>query len=321
MVPNRLAVAMGVVIAAIVLCASPTQVGAASSAKPLPVPYDFLPAAILGGSGSLVGPPGANDWTCKPSRVHPEPVILVHGILGNESTNWQTYGPLLHNNGYCVFALTYGQSPLLPSPLNQLLGGLAPIEESAQQIAAFVQRVLAATGAPKVDIVGHSEGTVVPDYYARFLGGAHYIDKYVSLAPLWAGSGAGGVPAVFRLATAIGAGPALDALLRPTAYPLVEIMPGSAYLNRMQAAGGPAVPGISYTNIVTKHDELVMPYTSGIAPGMTNEVVQDYCPIDFTEHFEIVSDPVAAQLVLNALDPAHPHPVPCRLVLPFVGTL
>jgi pimeloyl-ACP methyl ester carboxylesterase len=160
---NRLAVVAGVLAAAAAVCVVPSPVGAAP-AKPLPVPYNFLPAAIFGGAGSLVGPPGANDWNCKPSAAHPEPVVLTHGILGNESTNWQTYGPLLHNNGYCVFALTYGQSPLLPAPLNQLFGGLAPIEDSAQQIAAFVQRVLTATGATKVDIVGHSEGTVVPDY-------------------------------------------------------------------------------------------------------------------------------------------------------------
>jgi triacylglycerol lipase len=65
----------------------------------------------------------------------------------------------------------------------------------------------------------------------------------------------------------------------------------------------------------------VSPYTSGIEPGMTNIVVQNQCPLDLTEHFEIAADPVAAADVLNALDPAHPRPVPCRLVLPFVGPL
>jgi hypothetical protein len=79
------------------------------------------------------------------------------------------------------------------------------------------------------------------------------------------------------------------------------------------------VKGISYTNIVTKYDELVSPYTSGIQAGMTNYTVQDFCDQDYTEHFEIAADPVAAQLVLNALDPAHQHTVPCRLVLPFEG--
>ncbi len=84
-------------------------------------------------------------------------------------------------------------------------------------------------------------------------------------------------------------------------------------------AGGVAVKGVHYTNIVTTHDELVSPYTSGIEPGMTNIVVQDHCSTDYTEHFEIAADPVAAGYVLNALDPAHPRPVPCEVVLPFEG--
>jgi len=49
-------------------------------------------------------------------------------------------------------------------------------------------------------------------------------------------------------------------------------------------------------------------------------VVQDECALDYAEHFQIAADPVAARIVLNALDPAHRKPVPCRLVLPFVGT-
>ena len=82
---------------------------------------------------------------------------------------------------------------------------------------------------------------------------------------------------------------------------------------------GVKVKGVTYTNIVTTHDELVSPYTSGIEPGMTNITVQDHCATDYTEHFEIAADPVAAGYVLNALDPAHPRPVPCTIVLPFEG--
>ena len=54
-------------------------------------------------------------------------------------------------------------------------------------------------------------------------------------------------------------------------------------------------------------------------PGMTNIVLQDRCPLDFTEHFEIAADRNASVLVLNALDPAHPRPLVCVPVLPFVG--
>lgn len=286
-----------------------SSVGAATGQ--LPVPYDFLPSAITGGATLADGPPGSNDWSCRPSSAHPNPVVLVHGFLGNGNTNWQTYGPLLHNNGYCSFAITYGVLPGAPLPLS-LFGGITSIEGSAQQLANFVDKVLAVTGAHKVDIVGHSEGTVVPDYYAKFLGGAEKIDKYVSLAPLWHGTDPTGLSSLKLLSPP-------SAATAPPGLAFEEMSPGTAFIAKLRSGGTPVVAGITYTNIVTRYDELVRPYTSGIEAGMKNIVVQDQCSLDFTEHFEIAADPVASVDVLNALDPAHPRAVPCRLVLPFVG--
>ncbi|NHA01134.1 alpha/beta fold hydrolase [Nocardioides sp. W3-2-3] len=51
------------------------------------------------------------------------------------------------------------------------------------RLAAFVDRVLAATGATKVNVVGHSQGGLIPTYFIKRLGGASKIDKYVGLAP------------------------------------------------------------------------------------------------------------------------------------------
>jgi triacylglycerol lipase len=280
-----------------------------SAADQLPVPYQFLPPAVFGGLPNADAP-GTNDWSCRPTAAHPRPVLLVHGTFGNRSTNWQTYGPLLKNNGYCVFALTYGAT--IPVPYPGAFGGLGDIRASAQELGDFVDKVLAATGAAKVDIVGHSQGTLMPNYYAKFLGGASRIDHYVSLAPLWHGTGAS--PASSS-STAFGADP-LE-LIGPA---LGQMSAGSEFITQMRA-GGVAVPGITYTNIVTKYDELVRPYTSGIEDGMTNIVVQDRCALDFTEHFQIAADRNASVHVLNALDPDHPRPVPCVLVLPFVGGL
>lgn len=285
-------------------------VPAATASAPLPVPYNFLPAAIFGGIPNADAP-GTNDWSCKPTAAHPRPVVLVHGTLGNRSTNWQTYGPLLRNNGYCVFALTYGAT--FPLPFPGAFGGLGDIAASAQELATFVDKVLAATGAGKVDIVGHSQGTLMPDYYAEFLGGASKIGSYISLAPLWHGTASTGSGPMSAAAFAPGFNP-LD-LIGPA---LSQMSPGSALLTKMRAAGV-AVPGITYVNIMTKYDELVQPYTSGVEPGMTNIVLQDYCAQDFTEHFEIAADKNASIFVLNALDPAHPRQLACSLVLPFVG--
>lgn len=293
--------------------------GTAAAAAPLPVSYNFLTSAVLAGLHPNADPPGANDWHCRPSAAHPEPVVLVHGLTGNKATNWQTYAPLLKDNGYCVYALTYGQSPLAPAPFRNTFGGFAAMEQSAQQLKRFVARVLAQTGARKVDIVGHSEGTVMPDYYVKYLGGAEYVDKYVSLAPIWHGTNPGGLATLDKLAAAFGFGATVDSLFAPYFASGPELLAGSAFIAKLRKGGTPAVAGVHYTNIVTRYDELVVPYTSGIQPGMTNYTVQDFCSLDYTEHFEIAADPVTAQLVLNTLDPAHTRRVPCRLVLPFEG--
>jgi len=289
------------------------SIAPASAADQLPVPYQFLPTAVLGGMPNA-NAPGTNDWTCRPTSAHPNPVVLVHGTAGNRSTNWQTYGPLLRNNGYCVFALTYGATFPLPYP--GAFGGFGDMRVSAHELGQFVDAVLAATGAAEVDFVGHSQGTLMPNYYVKFLGGAAKVDKYVSLAPLWHGTGAAGPADTGGMSAAF---PGFDpaALLGPA---FGQMATGSEFITEMRA-GGVAVPGVTYTNIMTKYDELVRPYTSGIEDGMTNIVVQDRCALDYAEHFQIAADRNASVLVLNALDPEHPRKLTCSLVLPFVGGL
>jgi triacylglycerol lipase len=300
---------------AIAAAASLTLVAAPAStaADQYPVSYNFLSSAVLAGAKVDADPPGANNWSCKPTARHPRPVVLVHGTAGNKNTNWQTYAPLLANNGYCVFALTYGVAAGTPKGLDQF-GGLDAIETSAQQLKDFVTRVRQSTGARQVDILGHSQGTLMPNYYAKFLGGAPYIHSYVSLAPLWHGTNLGAQGQMQQSMSVYSP----SSTETPGCPACSQMGTDSAFMQKMRA-GGVAVKGISYTNIVTRYDELVSPYTSGIEPGMRNITLQDSCATDYTEHFEIAADPVAAGYVLNALDPAHPRPVPCTLVLPFEG--
>src|SRR5215218_7752084 len=114
-------------------------------------------------------PPGANDWGCKPTAAHPRPVVLVHGTFADMSNSWQAISPLLKNNGYCVFALNYGSYAG-----SGAIGvyGTGEIRNSASELDAFVDKVRAATGVAEVDIVGHSQGGMMPRYYLKFLGGA-----------------------------------------------------------------------------------------------------------------------------------------------------
>lgn len=308
-----LAVLMSLV--ALVSTASPAP--ADDSDEPLPVPYTFPLPAVLAGIRLGTDAPGTNDWTCKPSAAHPDPVVLVHGTFGNKSTNWQTFGPLLANEGYCVYALTYGTSPQVPARFREGFGGLGEIESSAAELKDFVARVLESTNAAQVDILGHSQGTLMPNYYAKFLGGAPFIDDYVSLASLWHGTNPLGLASLAAQGRRYGF-PTSQFAFFPAG---TQMLKGSEFIETMRSGGTPAVPGITYTNIVTKYDELVIPYKSGIEPGMTNIVVQDVCRRDLSDHLAIAADPVAAQLVLNALDPANAKSPRCRLVLPVLGRL
>ncbi len=294
-------------------------VGSASAA-PLPVTYSFLDALARQGATPNGSPPGANDYSCRPSAAHPEPVVLVHGLLANQTVEWETISPLLVNDGYCVFSLTYGTRPEFAPPLYQP-GGLTAMEASAAQLATFVDGVLAATGAEEVDIVGHSEGSLMPNYFVKFLGGAAVVDDYVGLTTLWAGTNVAGLATLAQLGQSFGLTEVLAGVVRTFCEACDQFLAGSAFMNKMNE-GGPAHPEVDYTNIVTRYDELVVPYTSGLmapGPNVENHVIQDHCELDLAEHLAVIVDPITTTLILNALAPAHARPVPCTLVLPAIG--
>jgi triacylglycerol lipase len=254
-------------------------------------------------------PPGTNDFSCKPPATHPRPVVLLEGLGGN-SDAWRVFVPKLKARGYCLFTINYGEQPLLKL-LPYAIEGVIPMEQSAQELATFVQKILAATGAAKVDIVGHSEGTVMPRWYLERLGGAAYVQKFIALTPLWRGSDVHGLVTLGEELKPYGLSQPAFSLIAAMCPACSEVLAGSDYLNDLNA-DGEAIPGIEHTNIVTKYDELVTPYTSGIMrDGGTNIVLQDVCPMDFSEHIAVAFSPNVLQLVQNALDPAHAAPVIC----------
>lgn len=84
------------------VCTAPS----ALAASQLPVIYNGIYGYAH--ASPTASPPGANNWSCKLSAAHPDPVILVHGTFGDMSDSWQALSPLLKNNGWCVFAFNYG---------------------------------------------------------------------------------------------------------------------------------------------------------------------------------------------------------------------
>jgi hypothetical protein len=256
---------------------------AAAAGNPVPPAVESLIGDLYVSPG--ISPPGANDFSCKPSVAHPDPVVLVHGTLFDQTLTWNVIAPVLEHAGYCVFALDYGNR------------GTQPIAQSATELAPFVQKVLAATGAARVDIVGHSQGGMMPRYYIKFLGGSKYVHDLIGLAPSTHGT------------TLPVAGPVGEYGDCPACSQQVV---GSAFLRHLNA--GNQTPGpINYTVIESDHDEIVTPYQSAFLPAgprVTNVLLQDDCPLDPSEHVTIPYDPVAIQWVLNALassGPANPQ--------------
>ena len=282
-------------------------------ADDLPVRWDAT--VFLSGGQDPDHVPGANDFSCKPSPAHPNPVVLVHGLLATMGDNWGAMSPLLRNNGFCVFALTYGRHDGM-----KYFGGLTRMQDSAVELDTLVKRVLQATGAQKIDLVGHSEGTVMPRWWMSFMGGAKVVDRYVMLTPLWDGTRLAGSDVLLAAGKSLSPdaeatfGEGFDAAGCGSCPQFVH---GSQYLADVDKVGK-ALGDVRYTNVVTKYDELVVPYTSGIlnAPRVTNFVLQDVCPKDYSEHAAVAYDPMAAQLMLNALDPAHARPAPCVEMTP-----
>uniref|UniRef100_A0ABP6S6N4 Alpha/beta fold hydrolase n=1 Tax=Streptomyces sannanensis TaxID=285536 RepID=A0ABP6S6N4_9ACTN len=281
-------------VAALVAACAVTATPAAASAATV--------TAVSSGTVSS----GWNDYSCKPSAAHPRPVVLVHGTLGNSVDNWLALAPYLVKRGYCVFSLDYGQLPGVA-----LFHGLGPIDKSAEQLAAFVDKVLAATGAGKADLVGHSQGGMMPRYYLRFLGGAAKVNALVGLAPSNHGTTLLGMTALLPYF------PGAEDLLDEHTPALTDQVVGSPFLTKLNQ-GGDTVPGVKYTVIATRYDEVVTPYRSQFldGSGVRNVLLQDLCPVDLSGHVAIgLLDRIAYHEVANALDPAHATPTDCLSAL------
>ena len=275
-----------------------------------------LAPAALAESSLEDPPPGANDFNCEPSPAHPRPVVLVHGLGARMGENWSYHSPLLAGAGYCVFALTYGMDPDQPEGFKR--GGVIPIEQSAVELKAFVQRVLQETGAPEVDLVGHSEGTFMPQYWLKFLGGAKVVRRYVALTPLYDGTELARADLIRDIGATYGFEDEGVAFMSQFCGSCPQFVAGSEMVKKL-AEGGPAVPGVRYTTIPTVYDELVIPWQSGLldAPNATNRVLQEVCPNNTSEHAALAFDPVVAQLIFNALDPVMERKPSCEGAPPF----
>jgi triacylglycerol lipase len=224
-----------------------------------------------------VSAPGVNKAGCVASPDHPEPVILVHGWTGDRTVTWPVIGPALARAGWCAYALD------LPRR------GFVTVEESGGALDRFIAAVRHRTGASRVKVVGYSLGGVVSRWLAHTRGAG--IDEIVAL-----GSPNHGTDSPAMILGHIGA--VGCSVCRELSY-------GASWIRAFNAAGETR-PGIDYTVIATRLDDVATPYQtaflSGPAKHVTNLTLQGACPLDVSDHFALVTDRVAVAWTLDALD-------------------
>ncbi len=276
----------------------------------------------LGAAPATAGPPGIGGdplpasgtlepaLDCKPAPEQPNPVVILGGFgaVGDirATLDKQMAGITggIRAIGGCPFIFGYG----IIGPMQ----AAAPVAESAGQLRDFVAEVRAATGAERVDIVAHSSGALIANYYLKFLHGGPSVDRAVYLAPVTKGTTAAtliggldlpgspeGLASVLNDAT----NPLRDSVFRGVQGAL-DCLAGS----RVTAAlldGGVTVPEVTYSVLATRGDQVLTP--PGTAsfieePGVVNDFFEDLYPsAGFASHAALPMQPGAARWVVEQL--------------------
>ncbi|MGC5257218.1 esterase/lipase family protein [Gordonia sp. DT218] len=262
-------------------------------------------------------PAGANDFSCKP-KAGQRPVILVHGTFENAYANWAAFAPALKRAGYCVFTPNYGRTTfvdrggvavVLPSTV-----GVGDIARSATQFGAYVDRVRRATGSDKVDVIGHSQGGLVARQWIKSGGGAdaghppkRKIGTLITFGTPNHGTTLLGLAWIGRQMSNAG----FDILgFSSWMYGAgaIDQTVDSPFIRQLNQSRE-TYPGIRYTVVGTRYDEVVTPYESTFLKGrkVENIELQKGCAADTSDHLSMSYSPRAISIALHALDPEH-HP-------------
>lgn len=288
--------------------------------------------AMLNMGDVETAPPGANDWSCKPSAQHPRPVLLVHGYASVPYTPWTKFSSTLKKHGFCVFAPTYGNEK--EKSLAGSIPGFNGMDDgwtAAMELRDYVDAVLKATGSKKVDIISWSQGGLIAQTYLHFYGGANAensalnkVQNFVSLAGAQHGTDLSGAGKLIVKAHEAGMTEVVDPVLNKLAGAATIGMLPDGELVKANMAMGDTMPGINYTVISTESDMVVTPIeatwmTAGPGATVTNVRIQDGCEKNKSDHHAIVYDPRAIDFSLRGLGVQVANPR-CEATLPFIST-
>ena len=263
------------------------QAGSGSTVKSLPLGARLKPRGIF-----------EDDWTATVTDKRPWPVILLHGTCDSKGI-WQLFAADLREDGWAVFAPDYGTRAT----------GLIP--ESAAQVGAYIQAVMHTTGAEQVIIAGHSQGGLVARYWMRILGGAKYVKHLMCIGTPNHGTTQGGIlsPLVTNRRADNVMSSIIDAYFGAAGPQQIV---GSDILDEVNRDGD-LDEGVTYTNIVTRSDAVVVPPESCfLAPHkvkdgtVRNIYVQDFDRRAVVLHHDLPVDKrvrVIARTILRQIGP------------------
>jgi triacylglycerol esterase/lipase EstA (alpha/beta hydrolase family) len=175
-----------------------------------------------------------HDPEAAPAR---RPVILVHGVLINDGV-WF---------GFRRRLVRLGIGPVYTINLAPPYAG---IDHFARQLAARIDAVCAATGAPRVALVCHSMGGLVARAYVR-AGGAVRLECVITIGTPHHGS----VLAWMWVGRA-----------------LAQMRPGNRWLAELNGKEAEPSP-VPLTSIWSRHDSMVAPQASSMLAGAENIAV------------------------------------------------
>ncbi|MFD6874779.1 MULTISPECIES: esterase/lipase family protein [unclassified Streptomyces] len=203
----------------------------------------LAPLPAHAATGTPAGPPAAVR----------NPVVLVHGYNADPGV-WGSLREDLKADGYAdseLFSWGYDTH----QSVNEVLSG---------RLAAYVDQVRRQTGAARVDIVGHSFGSLVSRWYVKYGGGGATVGRWVSLAGPNHGTSTAWACALW------------DQACR-------DMTPGS-YVVKNLAAGDETPGDVRYATFWSECDEIVNPDSSVPLTGAANT------PVGCLDHNELLGD-------------------------------
>ena len=229
-------------------------------------------------------------WQARPTLDRPYPVVLIHGTISSKNV-WQNLVLRLREDDFVVFSPDYG------------VHGTQDIPTSAQDIGAYIEQVLSATGAEAVDIVGHSQGGLLARYWINELGGEDYVHHLISLGAPHHGTTLLGM--LGNLLTSETSQRMAAATIRRVfgAAGMQQVM-GSPVLETL-AASPDTRPLIRYTNFATRNDSTVVPHENAFLSTEDSNLVKNIFVQDVgvgkCKHEELPSNPDIQELVHEVL--------------------